>query len=124
MYDLYSNDIYDEKSSQVDFAEVSSRINKLEKKLQKLKKKKKGCKKGKKKQLKKRIKVLEMEMDELTKFMSYTMHHHSSSQQFPWAQLIENCVPKLLEIFIKSRQRNVVVPADYQHCLPDNNGKQ
>lgn len=123
MYDLYSNDVYDETTRQVGLGEVFSKLNQLEKKLHKLKKKKKGCKKDKKKQLKKRIKVLEAEMEELMQFVSYA-HRHPLPQHFPWLQLVESCAPKLLEVFIKSRQKTVDIPTYSQYCLPDNSGKK
>lgn len=103
MEDLYPGNAYGTESGSVGYAEILSRMEKIDEELRKVhKKRKKGKKGGKKKKLRKRLKALEAEHEQLKYYLqtfAFAVQQGSTQQRPTWWQgAIANSLPKLFDM--------------------------
>lgn len=89
---LYQEDFDETDSASAGYADILSKMEKIDKDLRKVRKKRKGDKKGRKKKLKKRLKVLETELK--------CLQQNTGKGQKPawWQNAFANALPKILDV--------------------------
>lgn len=89
---LYQEDFVEAEPSSAEYADISSKMKKIDKIFRKLHKKQKDGKKGRNKKLKKRLKELEMDL-------KYFRQNTEKGQTPAWWQnAFVNALPKLLDV--------------------------
>lgn len=83
---LYQEDFSETDPASAGYADILSKMERIEKDLRKVRKKRKCSKKGQKKKLKKRLKLLEMELMQ------------QNPKQAWWQTALVNALPKILDV--------------------------
>ncbi len=121
MDNIYEN-FYETNDFSMDYDNVLSQLQKLDKKLHKLKNKKKSAKHGKKRKLKKRMKALELEYEQLKQFVIFFAYQYKQNPQSCWQSVLCNTLPRALELATATINR---LPAKAQPlCLVDGNDRK
>lgn len=109
---LYQEDFAEPEPTSAGYADILSKMEKIDKDLRKVRKKRKDNKNGRKKKLKKRLKLLEMELKGM---------QQPPSRQVWWQNALVNALPKILDVASVVFRNQSQQPRLY---LPDNHGRK
>lgn len=114
----------EEQRYPLDYGEVFSQMEKLEKKVCKLKKKKKSAPKKKKQKLKRRIRRLELEQEQMRQAIVYLAYQCQvqTNQQPWWQSAICSTMPKVLELATTTINR--LPPKAQPLCITDGSDRK
>ncbi len=129
MDDLYPG-AYTADTGSTNYADILTKMERLDTELRKVQKKK-GSKKGGKKKLKKRLKALKFEYKQLKKFLkAFALQQNTVRQSSAWWQdALIKTLPKIIDIGTVvlnnvTQPRPQVLPAKSQHYLTDGSDRK